>query len=89
LIEDPLQFDHLIACAHLNPAQAGVVDDPAEYVLSGHRELLGKIKDPLIDVDGVLALFGDTARAARRAYVRAMKGVREEEWRGESLGWIP
>ncbi len=65
------------------------VDDPAEYVFSGHRELLGKIKHPLIDVDGVLALFGDTVRAARRAYVRAMKGAREEEWRGESPGRLP
>jgi REP element-mobilizing transposase RayT len=89
LIEDPLQFDRLIAYIHLNPVQAGVVDDPAENVYSGHRELLGKIKHPLIDVEGVLALFGDTVRAARRAYVSAMKGAREEEWRGESPGWIP
>ncbi len=28
-------------------------------------------------------------RAARRAYVRAMKGAREEEWRGESPGQLP
>jgi REP element-mobilizing transposase RayT len=41
LVEDSLQFDRLIAHIHLNPVQAGVVDDPAEYVFSGHRELLG------------------------------------------------
>jgi len=89
LIEDSFQYDRLIAYIHLNPVQAGVVDDPAEYVFSGHRELLGRIKHPLIDVDGVLALFGDTVRVARRAYVRAMKGAREEEWLGESRGLIP
>jgi len=58
-------------------------------VLSGHRELLGKIKHPLIDVDGVLALFGDAVRTTRRAYVRALKGAREEEWRDDSPGRLP
>jgi len=89
LVEDPIQFDRLVTYIHLNPVQAGVVDDPADYVFSGHRELLRKIKHPLIDVDGVLSLFGDTVGAARRAYVRAMKGAREEEWLGESRGLIP
>ena len=89
MVEDPRYFDRLIAYVHLNPVVAGLVDDPAEHVFSGHRELLGKIKQPLIDVEGVLAVFGDTVRAARRAYVSSMKGARQEEWRGESPGRLP
>jgi hypothetical protein len=44
-----------------------LVSDPAEYTFSGHRELLGKVKQPLIDLDGVLAAFGATVRTAQRA----------------------
>jgi len=89
LMESSEYFDRLIAYVHLNPVEAGIVDDPADYAFSGHRELLRKVRRPLTDVDGVLALFGDTVRAARRNYVRAMKGAREEEWRGERPGRLP
>ena len=58
-------------------------------MFTGHRELLGKVGDPLIDVDGVLSMFGDTVQAARRVYVRAIKGGREEEWQGERPGRLP
>ena len=89
LVEDPQYLDRLIVYIHLNPVVAGVVGDPAEYNFSGHRELLGKVKQPLIDLDGVLAAFGDTVRTARRAYVRALKGARQEEWHGERPGRLP
>jgi len=89
LVESPEYFDRLIAYVHLNPVTAGLVDDPADHVFSGHRELLGKVRNPLADVDGVLALFGDTVRTARRAYVRTIKSAREEEWRGERPGRLP
>ena len=89
LVEDPGYLDWLTVYIHLNPVVAGLVDDPAAYTFSGHRELLGKVKQPLIDVDGVLAAFGDTVRAARRAYVRALKGARQEEWQGERPGRLP
>ena len=89
LVESPEYFDRLIAYVHLNPVVAGLVDDPTDHVLCGHRELLGRARDPLTDVDGVLALFGDTVRAARRAYVRAIKGARKEEWRDKRPGGLP
>jgi REP element-mobilizing transposase RayT len=89
LVESPGDLGRLVAYVHLNAVVAGLVGDPADHVFSGHRELLGRVKDPLTDVDGVLAVFGDTVRAARRAYVRAIKGAREEEWRGESPGRLP
>jgi len=89
LVEDARHLDQLIVYVHLNPVVAGVVEDPAEHVFSGHRELLGKVKHPLIDVDSVLAMFGDSAGTARRAYVRALKGARQAEWRGEKPGGLP
>ena len=89
LVEGPEYFDRLVAYVHLNPVVAGLVGDPADHVFSGHREMLGKVRDPLIDVEGVLAVFGDSVRAARRAYVRTLKGAREEEWRGERPGRLP
>jgi REP element-mobilizing transposase RayT len=89
LVEGPEYLDRLIVYVHLNPVVAGVVEDPAEYAFSGHRELLGKVRQPLTDVDGVLATFGDTVRTARRAYVRALKGARQEEWHGEKPGRLP
>ncbi len=58
---------------------AGIVDDPARYRWSGHGEILGRVKNPIVDVDEVLRLFGTTRRSVRAAYVQRLKGVMEEE----------
>jgi len=89
LVQDQRYLDQLMVYIHLNPVAAGIVDDPAEYRWSGHRELLGKVGKPVIDVDEVLRLFGTTRRAARAAYVRQLKGATEEEWIGEAPGRLP
>jgi REP element-mobilizing transposase RayT len=89
MVEDAQYLDYLIVYIHLNPVFPGLVNDPAEHAFSGHRELLGKVKQPLIDVDGVLAGYGDTVRTARRAYVKALKGARQVEWRDELPGGLP
>ena len=89
IVEDARYLDHLIVYIHLNPVVAGSVDDPAEHSFSGHRELPGKVKQPLIDVEGVLAGYGDTVRTGRRAYVKALKGARQDEWRDELPGGLP
>jgi putative transposase len=56
LLESPEYFDRLIAYIHLNPVVAGLVDDPTNHAFCGHRELLGRARDPLTDVTGVLYL---------------------------------
>ena len=89
LVEDQRYLDQLLVYIHLNPRSAGMVDDPAEYRWSGHRELLGKVKKPIIDVDEVLRVFGTARRSARAAYVRCLKGAIEEEWIGEQPGRLP
>ena len=89
LVKDQRYLDQLLIYIHLNPVTAGVVDDPAEYRWSGHRELLKKTKRPIIDTDEVLRLFGTSRRAARAAYVRQLKGALEDEWIGEEPGRLP
>lgn len=89
LVEDQRYLDGLLAYIHLNPVSAGVVDDPAEYRWSGHREIVGRTLKPITDVDEVLILFGKTRRSARRSYVRAIKGTVAEKWVGEGPGRLP
>ena len=89
LVKDQRYLDQLLIYIHLNPVMAGIVDDPVEYRWSGHRELLGKVKKPIVGVDEVLRVFGTSRRSARAAYVRRLKGSIEEEWIGEEPGRLP
>jgi len=89
LVEDQGYLDQLIAYIHLNPVSAGLVNDPADHPFSGHNELIGRDGCTLVDGDSVLAAFGGTLRSARRRYVRALAGAREEEWRTELPGRLP
>jgi len=89
LVEDPTYMYQLIVYVHLNPVTAGMVDDPAKYRWSGHRELLGKAEAPLSAVDEVLSIFGSSLRAARRAYVSSLEGARQASWRTELPGRLP
>ena len=89
IVEDQRYLDGLLAYIHLNPVSAGLVADPAEYRWSGHREIIGRTRKPITDVDEVLVLFGKTRRSAREAYVRAIKGAFEEAWIGEGPGRLP
>jgi REP element-mobilizing transposase RayT len=89
LVKDQRYLDQLLVYIHLNPRSAGIVNDPADYRWSGHRELLGKARKSIIDVDEVLRVFGTSRRSARAAYVRCVKGAVEEEWIGEQPGRLP
>ncbi len=89
LVEDQTYLDGLLAYIHLNPVSAGLVDDPVDYRWSGHREILGRTKEPIVDVDEVLVLFGGTRRTARRRYVRAVRMIEGESWAGEGPGHLP
>jgi len=69
--------------------KTGIVEDPARFRWSGHRELIRKVKEPLIDVDDALSGFGTTLRSARTAYVRTLKGASNASWIGESVDRLP
>ena len=54
----------LVIYIHLHPVRAGLVEDSAKHVFSGHRELLGKVRNPLLDVDDALLAFDTTTKSA-------------------------
>jgi len=58
---------------HLNPVNGGLVEDPEEYPFAGHREVKRRFRSPLVDVEEMLLCFGETQKAARRSYLRAMR----------------
>jgi putative transposase len=89
LVTGERDLDQVIAYIHLNPVSAGVVRDPAAYAMSGHRELLGRVEDPLIDVDEALAGFGEPLAAARAGYAKALAEVSGSPWAGREPGGLP
>jgi hypothetical protein len=63
--------------------------NPADYVFSGHRELLGKVRDPLLDVDDALLAFGTTVKSARRSYLRRINAALAAEEKAEVSERLP
>jgi putative transposase len=89
LVPDQRYLEQLIAYIHLNAVTAKVVRDPARYRWSGHRELLGRLSDPLADVNEALALFGTRRGPARQAYATRLRGERKAAWIGERPDRLP
>ena len=79
LVESQDYVEQLILYIHLNPVRAGLVDDPGDSVFCGHREMLGKIGDPLLDVDDALLGFGKGTKTARKAYLKRMNDALADE----------
>ena len=88
-VEDEGYLLQLVAYIHLNPVTAKVVSEPAEYLRSGHRDLLKKTASALVDAEQTLSLYGETLRSARRAYVRTLQQVDEATWRMRLPGALP
>jgi REP element-mobilizing transposase RayT len=71
LCQEDVYLLELVRYIHLNPIRAGLVEDLAElavYTYCGHSVLMGKVKRPWQDTQGVLGMFGEKLSAARRAY---------------------
>ena len=81
LVIDDAYLRRLIAYIHLNPVVAGLVTDAADYRYTGHRDLVGKSVARLVDPEETLLFFGETRRAAHRAYrdtIRVVAGELED-----------
>jgi REP element-mobilizing transposase RayT len=89
LIQDQGYLVRIITYIHLNPVRAGLAEQPAGYVFSGHRELMGEIRPPLCDVDEALMVFGETAKVARRSYVSDLKQAMKEDGLGDKVDELP
>ena len=71
-------LDRVILYIHLNPVAGGLTENPTDHVFGGHREIVKRISNPVVDVDDCLLSFGQTERDARRAYLSAIRmGCRE------------
>ena len=73
LIDDPGYLSRVITYIHLNPVRAGLADEPSAYSFAGHRELMGRVRSPLCDVDEALLSFGTTLKSARREYTGVLR----------------
>jgi REP element-mobilizing transposase RayT len=79
----------LVAYVHLNPVKAGMAVNAEGYRWSGHRDIVGRLRDPIVAVDETLLVYGETRRRALRSYRSAMTTVAGEEWSDEAPGKLP
>ncbi|OYV72790.1 MAG: hypothetical protein B7Z74_04985 [Deltaproteobacteria bacterium 21-66-5] len=82
-------LNRLLAYIHINPVKAGLAASPVRYRWSGHRELLGRVRAPLVDVEETLRLYGSRRGAATRAYAAMVRVVGREAWAAEEPGRLP
>jgi REP element-mobilizing transposase RayT len=89
LVGDPVYLMQAIAYVHLNPVASGMVKDPGSYRRSGHRQILGRVRAGLVDVDEALAVFGSSRREALVTYRGVLGRGRDEGWMREGPGRLP
>ncbi len=89
VVEEDPYFRELVRYIHLNPLRAKLVRDLAHldrYPWCGHAGLLGRPSPPWQDRAAVLAWFGRTQRAARRAYRAFLRAGIPQGRRPELVG---
>ena len=90
LIDSNDYFKQVVAYVHLNPVAAGLVADPADYTLSGHREAIGRIPPTILDVKSLLEVFEESDPSLMRAeYFGWVRLVAEERWLDQGLMDLP
>jgi REP element-mobilizing transposase RayT len=74
-VEDETHLRTVVAYVHLNPARAGIVawHALARFAWSGHAALVGGRRRAFQDVEGTLALFGDSSKQARERLLDFMR----------------
>ncbi len=89
VVEGQDELNRLLAYIHLNPVKAGLAASPVRYRWSGHRELVGRVRATLVDVEEALRLYGARRGAAARAYAAMVRAVGREAWAVEEPGRLP
>jgi putative transposase len=88
-VKDEGYLMQLVAYVHLNPVKAGLVERADDYRWSGHRDVIGRRKAPIVAVEDVLLLYGQRRGAALRGYRAALATVDESDWGGDGPGRLP
>jgi len=83
-------FRQVVAYVHLNPVSAGIVDDPGDYIYSGHREIIGKCEPHVINLQSVLLGFsaGRPLEAVEH-YHHWIRSVAEARWASAGVPDLP
>lgn len=80
LIDNDSYFLTALRYVHLNPCQAGLVSDPADYPWSSHAGYLGRPAPAWLTTAFALSLFHpDRGQAARLAYTRFLGAALGDE----------
>ncbi len=90
IIDSQDYFRQVLSYVHLNPVAAGIVNDPADYSYSGHREILGHCEPLLIDIPAVLTGFdGHLGNGVRERYLAWIRAVAEAKWFAQGVENLP
>jgi len=90
VIDSDDYFRQVVAYVHLNPVAAGVIDDPAGFPYSGHREIVGVCRPHVVDRRAVLRGFGagDLGESADD-YATWVHSVAEARWSKGEVSTLP
>jgi hypothetical protein len=90
VIDSQDYFRQAVSYVHLNPVEAKIVTDPADYENCGHAEILGFRESPLIDVPSVLSGFDDgLEKNPRERYLSWIRQVAECRWIDRGIRELP
>jgi len=90
IVDSNQYFWQVVAYVHLNPVAAGLVEDPSDYELSGHRDVIGQAGLGLVDVADLLAASGETQRDdALETYLSWVRNVAEVRWHKKGTKQLP
>ena len=90
VIDSETYFRQVLAYVHLNPVTAGVANDPADYVHSGHRELIGACRPYIVDRRAALRSFSNTANMRpAEDYLAWVRHVAEAKWAARNVSELP
>ncbi len=89
LVRKKEDLENLLAYVHLNPVTAGIVTDPADYLSSGHRALIGLDPPGLVDVTEALLTFDEDGVLGRALYQSRLRLVAETRWHQKGVRDLP
>jgi REP element-mobilizing transposase RayT len=90
VIDTEEYFRQVVAYVHLNPVAAGLVDDPANHLYSGHRELIGSCQPHVVDRQSTFRSFGTTGTLSpAEDYLLWIREVAEARWASQDVSNLP